>query len=119
MKLFIDSNVAPTRSNFNSSSVSQLKNSSILDGAEVHFKCETDANPDDVRIKWFINDTLVVGDYTTEMVNIFFHTSFAIIALFYSIFSILPNSHSIPFVQHTSTKMCVRGWNTEFHIRWL
>lgn len=77
MKLSIDSNVAPTKTNFNSSSASQLKESSILDGSEVHFKCETEANPNDVRIKWFINDTLVIGDYTTEMVIIrFFLFSF-------------------------------------------
>lgn len=77
MKLFIDSNVVPAKSFFNSSSASQLKNSSILDGSEVHFKCETDANPNDVRIKWFLNDTLVVGDYTTEMVC-FFHSLFVL-----------------------------------------
>lgn len=69
--LSIDSNVAPVKSNFNSSSAAQLKDSSILDGSEVHFKCKVDANPNDVRIKWFINDTLVIGDYTTEMVIFF------------------------------------------------
>lgn len=95
MKLFIDSKVAPTRSNFNTSSASQLKNSSILDGSEVYFKCETDANPNDVQIKWFINDTLVVGDYTTEMVNISFYFTFAILFNFFS-FEIL-----IPFVEFT------------------
>lgn len=70
VKLSIDSSVAPTTSNFNSSSAAQLKDSSILDGSEVHFKCDTEANPNDVRIKWFINDILVVGDYTNEMVNL-------------------------------------------------
>lgn len=73
--LSIDSNVAPVKSNFNSSSAAQLKDSSILDGSEVHFKCKVDANPNDVRIKWFINDTLVIGDYTTEMV-IFCYSAF-------------------------------------------
>ncbi|XP_031628454.1 irregular chiasm C-roughest protein-like [Contarinia nasturtii] len=67
VKLFIDSKLAPTKTYFNSTSATQLKDSSILDGSEVHFKCETEANPNDVQIKWFINDTLVIGDYTTEM----------------------------------------------------
>lgn len=102
MKLFIDSNVAPTRSNFNSSSASQLKNSSILDGSEVHFKCETDANPNDVRIKWFINDTLVVGDYTTEMVNIsFYFISFSIIAALFNHF-FLPFEIRIRFAERSA-----------------
>lgn len=82
MKLSIDSNVAPFKSNFNSSSAAQLKDSSILDGSEVHFKCETEANPNDVRIKWFINDTLVIGDYTTEMVN-YFYFFYSISILFF------------------------------------
>lgn len=78
VELYIDSNVAPIKSNFNSSSASQLRDSSILDGSEVHFKCEIDANPhDEVRIKWFINDTLVIGDYTTEMVIFIPHSSLA------------------------------------------
>lgn len=72
MKLFIDSRVAPATSTFNSSSAAQLKDSSILDGSEVHFKCDTEANPNDIRIKWFINDVLVIGDYTTEMVRFSF-----------------------------------------------
>lgn len=41
-----------------------------MDGSEVHFKCDVEANPNDIQYKWFINDTLVVGDYTTEMVII-------------------------------------------------
>lgn len=41
----------------------------IAEGAEAHFKCSTEANPSDVSYKWFINDELVVGDYTTEMVS--------------------------------------------------
>lgn len=69
MKLSIDSRVAPANSNFNSSS--QLRDSSILDGSEVHFKCDTEANPNDIRMKWFINDILVIGDYTNEMVRFF------------------------------------------------
>lgn len=74
MKLSIDSRVAPANSNFNSSS--QLRDSSILDGSEVHFKCDTEANPNDIRMKWFINDILVIGDYTNEMVRFFFPALF-------------------------------------------
>lgn len=43
----------------------------IPEGTEAHFKCNAQANPTDVIYKWFINDVLVVGDYTTEMVSIF------------------------------------------------
>lgn len=42
----------------------------ILDGAEVHVKCDVQANPSDVHYKWFVNDTLVIGDDTTEMVSV-------------------------------------------------
>lgn len=66
----MESYLPPNNSNFNSSSSSQVKDSSILDGAEVHFKCDVEANPNDIQYKWFINDTLVVGDYATEMVII-------------------------------------------------
>lgn len=42
----------------------------FLEGSEAHFQCIGDANPRDVQYKWFINNELVVGDYTTEMVDI-------------------------------------------------
>lgn len=64
----MDSNIPPSNTDFNSSAGAQVKDSFILDGSEVHFKCDAEANPDDIQFKWFINDTLVVGDYTTEMV---------------------------------------------------
>lgn len=41
----------------------------FVEGTEAHFQCVGDANPKDVQYKWFINSELVVGDYTTEMVN--------------------------------------------------
>lgn len=50
-------------------SIVQLSSDGIPEGAEAHFKCNTQANPNDVTFKWFINDELVVGDYTTEMVS--------------------------------------------------
>ena len=42
---------------------------SVPEGAEARFKCTANANPNEVTYKWFINDELVVGDYTTEMVS--------------------------------------------------
>lgn len=41
----------------------------IPEGAEVRLSCHADSNPNDVSYKWYINDELVVGDYTTEMVS--------------------------------------------------
>lgn len=67
----MDSNLRANNTNFNVSASSQVKDGTILDGSEVHFKCEANANPSDVMFKWFINDSLVIGDYTTEMVNRF------------------------------------------------
>lgn len=43
-------------------------NGRIPEGAEVHIGCNADANPSDVTYKWFLNDELLVGDYTTELV---------------------------------------------------
>ncbi|XP_038111190.1 irregular chiasm C-roughest protein [Culex quinquefasciatus] len=40
----------------------------IPEGAEVRLSCHADSNPNDVSYKWYINDELVVGDYTTEMI---------------------------------------------------
>lgn len=66
----MESYLRPNDSNFNTSCSSQVKDSAILDGSEVHFKCAANAYPNDILYKWFINDSLVVGDYTTEMVII-------------------------------------------------
>lgn len=44
----------------------------ITEGNEAKFNCLTDANPNDVTYKWFINNELIVGDYTTQMVSNFF-----------------------------------------------
>lgn len=41
----------------------------IPEGAEVMLSCRSDANPSEVTYRWYINDQLVVGDYTTEMVR--------------------------------------------------
>lgn len=56
----------PENTNFNSSA--EVDGDKILEGSEVHFRCDADANPSDINYRWFINDELVVGDYTTEMV---------------------------------------------------
>lgn len=43
-------------------------NGRIPEGAEVHFGCKADANPPDVEYRWYLNDKIIIGDYTTEMV---------------------------------------------------
>lgn len=40
----------------------------IPEGAEVILSCQADANPPVQSYRWFINDELVTGDYTTRMV---------------------------------------------------
>ncbi|TMW50115.1 hypothetical protein DOY81_004798 [Sarcophaga bullata] len=40
----------------------------IPEGAEVILSCQADANPSVQTYRWFINDELVTGDYTTKMV---------------------------------------------------
>lgn len=54
---------------YDNDTVVQSSDDGIPEGTEAHFKCNTQANPSDVTYKWFINDMLVVGDYTTEMVR--------------------------------------------------
>lgn len=43
--------------------------SEMAEGNEVRFVCRAEANPTDITYKWFVNNELVVGDYTTEMVS--------------------------------------------------
>lgn len=45
----------------------------ILENAEVKVTCMATANPEEITYKWFINNEMVVGDYTTEMVSEFLH----------------------------------------------
>ncbi|KAJ9599144.1 hypothetical protein L9F63_010412, partial [Diploptera punctata] len=40
----------------------------LTEFAEVRLACKADANPLDLTYRWFINDELVPGDYTTELV---------------------------------------------------
>ncbi|XP_043866054.1 irregular chiasm C-roughest protein [Drosophila mojavensis] len=40
----------------------------IPEGAEVILSCQADANPPEVSYRWFINDELVPGDFTTKMI---------------------------------------------------
>lgn len=65
----MESCTPPKDSIYNGTALFQLKDKKILEGSEAHFKCIAEANPNYINYKWFINDQLVVGDYTTEMVN--------------------------------------------------
>ncbi|KAL7745407.1 hypothetical protein ACLKA6_015419 [Drosophila palustris] len=40
----------------------------IPEGAEVILSCQADANPREVTYRWFINDELMTGDFTTKMI---------------------------------------------------
>jgi hypothetical protein len=40
----------------------------LTEGAEVRLACKADANPLDLTYRWYINDDLVPGDYTTELI---------------------------------------------------
>ncbi|KAF7996877.1 hypothetical protein HCN44_002523 [Aphidius gifuensis] len=44
------------------------KNSRIIEGSELRFRCRAEANPPDVEYRWYINEKTVIGDYTTEMI---------------------------------------------------
>ncbi|XP_023718817.1 irregular chiasm C-roughest protein isoform X2 [Cryptotermes secundus] len=39
----------------------------LTEGADVRLACKADANPLDLTYRWYINDELVPGDYTTEL----------------------------------------------------
>lgn len=41
----------------------------LLEGADVTLACGSDANPSEVTYRWYVNEELVIGDYTTEMVS--------------------------------------------------
>ncbi|KAK5639967.1 hypothetical protein RI129_010778 [Pyrocoelia pectoralis] len=43
-------------------------NGRIPEGAEVRVGCQADANPPEVTYRWFLNEQVIVGDYTTELV---------------------------------------------------
>lgn len=40
----------------------------IPEGSEVRMACKADANPSELTYRWYINDELMIGDYTTELV---------------------------------------------------
>lgn len=40
----------------------------IPEGAEIRLSCHAEANPNELSYKWYINDELAIGDYTTEMI---------------------------------------------------
>ncbi|XP_026846211.1 irregular chiasm C-roughest protein isoform X1 [Drosophila persimilis] len=45
-----------------------LAGGKIPEGAEVVLSCQADANPPEVTYRWFINDELMTGDFTTKMI---------------------------------------------------
>jgi len=48
-----------------------LAGGKIPEGAEVILSCQADANPHELSYRWFINDELMTGDFTTKMVSFF------------------------------------------------
>ena len=52
---------------------SSLTGGRIPEGSDVRFLCRADANPSNVTYRWYINEELVAGDYTTEMVSCCFN----------------------------------------------
>lgn len=54
---------------------SALTGGRIPEGTDIRFLCRADANPPNVTYRWYINDELVAGDYTTEMVSLFVFVS--------------------------------------------
>ncbi|KAL7029347.1 hypothetical protein ACKWTF_006201 [Chironomus riparius] len=56
-----------------------LENGRIPEGAEVRFACHAEANPSVDSYKWYINDELIIGDQSTELIipsiNRTFHDS--------------------------------------------
>lgn len=55
---------------------STLTGGRIPEGSDVRFLCRADANPPNVTYRWYINEELVAGDYTTEMVSLSLHVSY-------------------------------------------
>jgi len=43
--------------------------SRIVEHSQVRLECRADANPSDVRYRWFINDEPIIGGQKTEMVS--------------------------------------------------
>lgn len=42
----------------------------IVEHAQVRLECRADANPSDVRYRWYINDEPIIGGQKTEMVSV-------------------------------------------------
>ncbi|XP_017054972.1 irregular chiasm C-roughest protein [Drosophila ficusphila] len=45
-----------------------LAGGKIPEGAEVILSCQADANPHELSYRWFVNDELMAGDFTTKMI---------------------------------------------------
>lgn len=50
-------------------SVHMSTGSRIVEHSQVRLECRADANPSDVRYRWFINDEPIIGGQKTEMVS--------------------------------------------------
>lgn len=46
-----------------------LSNGRIPEYSQVRLECKADANPSDVRYRWYINDEPITGGHKTEMVS--------------------------------------------------
>jgi hypothetical protein len=42
--------------------------SRLVEGQDVRVVCSADANPPEVSYRWFVNDQLVLGDPTSELI---------------------------------------------------
>lgn len=49
-----------------------LSGGRIPEFAQVRLECKADANPGEVRYRWFINDEPIIGGQKTEMVILMF-----------------------------------------------
>lgn len=46
-----------------------LSNGRIPEYSQVRLECKADANPNDIRYRWYINDEPITGGHKTEMVS--------------------------------------------------
>ncbi|KAH8409132.1 hypothetical protein KR009_008502 [Drosophila setifemur] len=91
-----------------------LAGGKIPEGAEVILSCQADANPHEVSYRWFINDELMTGDFTTKMVSYIFY----IITIFGPVFRKRPLSVEADLGATVSMRCEVAG-NPTPEIEWI